>query len=206
MILLLNTCFFYSMYSSYYIWFRNRESRYMAYCCSTISSLLVLCSENMINSYIAIEFLSGFLLYDIAHILLNIETYSKNNAHLKWLAHHGITLVVSNSTLPAMYPAITSSLLSMEITIPVINAVWFIKYYKQPKLYENICKLLYLGLYSYYRVYKLLAMTVPHIFNPEKISVTCFLVTLSYINLLWYYEILKKAYSSILSFQYKLVV
>jgi hypothetical protein len=206
MLLLLNTFFFYSLYSSYYTWFRNRDAKYMAYCNSTISSVLVLLSENMINSYIALEFLSGFLLYDITHILLNIEMYKKNNAHIKWLAHHSITLIVTNSALPNTYPVITSGLLNMEFTIPIINAVWFIKYYKQPKIYENACKLFYLILYSYFRVYKLLNITMTHCYSTRDPACALFLVSLSYINLLWYSDILKNAYRTITTSLYKIAV
>ena len=59
----------------------------------------------------------------------NKDLYKKNNGRLKWLSHHAITLVVTGTSLPSKYPNIASNLLNMEITIPVINAYWFIKYY-----------------------------------------------------------------------------
>lgn len=191
MILALNAFFFYSLNSSYYTWFRNKDIKYMSYCNSTISSLLVLLSDKMISSYIAIEFLRGYMMYDIIHILTHKDLYKKNNGRLKWLSHHAITLVVTGTSLPSKYPNIASNLLNMEITIPVINAYWFIKYYKQPEKYENICKYLFILLYSYFRIYKLFCITIWPDYNTSAVG-TLFLISLLYINLLWYVDILNK--------------
>ena len=191
MILALNTLFFYSLNSSYFTWFRNKDIKYMSYCNSTISSLLVLLSDKMINSYIAIEFLRGYMMYDVIHILANKDMYKKNNGHVKWLAHHIITLAVTGTSLPSKYPNIASNLLNMEVTIPVINASWFIKYYNQPKEYIKICNFLFILLYSYFRVYKLLYITIWPGYNTSVVS-TLFLISLLYINLLWYVDIINK--------------
>ena len=181
MILAINAFFFYSINSSYYTWFRNKDIKYMSYCNSTISSLLVLFSEKMISSYIAIEFLRGYMMYDIIHILTHKDLYKNNNGHLKWLSHHAITLLVTSTTLPLIYPYTTSNLLNMEITIPVMNASWFIKYYKQPEKYENICKYLFILLYSYFRIYKLIRITIWSEYNISTVG-TLFLISLLYIN------------------------
>ena len=192
MILALNTFFFYSLYSSYYIWFGNKDVKYISYCNSTLSSLLVLCSEKMLSSYIALELLSGYMIYDIIHIVRYKDIYKKNNGHVKCLTHHAITLLVINTSLPLIYPNITSYLLNMEITIPFINAAWFIKYYKQPKIYENLGKIMFILLYSFFRVYKLLYITIWHGYDTIHPAATLFLVSLLYINLLWYADILNK--------------
>ena len=48
----------------------------------------------------------------------------------QFLIHHLLSLALTISPYPQMYPDITSKLLVVERTIPIANAIWFLKYYK----------------------------------------------------------------------------
>ena len=185
MILLLNTFFFYSFTTSYFTWFKNCKSEYMAYINSTISSILVLSSEKFINPVISSEFLSGFLLHDIGHVLLNIETYKKHKMYLQYIFHHVLTLSICLSSYPELYPDLTSQLLSLETTIPFINIIWFLRYHNVGLDYLPFFKFLYFCIFSYYRVYKLLYMTFITNDNYD-LFMQSFITLLSGVNILWY--------------------
>lgn len=191
MIVVLNTACFYTFISNYFTWFKNTDSQYMAYCNSTFSSLMIVFSERFFGYSLACELFSGFLIYDIGHILFNMELYRKNNAYINYIIHHIACLSICLSELPTLYPTIASNLLMLEITVPVGNLIWFTKHHHINKLYCSMLKLLYFMLFSYYRVYKLLYLTIITIYD-VKISGTIFLLFLSSINMYWYVMLIKK--------------
>ena len=191
MIVVLNTACFYTFISTYFTWFKNKDSQHMAYCNSTISSLLVVCSERFVGYSIACELFSGFLIYDIGHILFNIDLYRKNNAYINYIIHHIACSLICLSELSALYPNIASNLLMLEITVPVGNFIWFTKYHHIDKLYCGMLKFIYFILFSYYRVYKLLYLTIISFYD-VKFSGIFFLLFLSTINMYWYIMLIKK--------------
>jgi len=191
MILVINTVCFYAFISNYYTWFKNIDSQYMAYCNSTISSILVLTTEKFGGTIIACQFLGGFLIYDMGHILLNLELYKKNYTYANYIVHHIITLSLCLSQLPNIYPSIASDLLNLETTVPIGNLIWFSSRHHIEKDYSTGLKLLYFALFSYYRIYKLINLSINNI-NIDSYYGILFLLLLTALNISWYVKLIKK--------------
>ena len=191
MIMIINTVCFYAFISNYYTWFKNIDTQYMAYCNSTISSILVLTSEKLGGVILACHFLGGFLIYDIGHILMNLELYKKNYAYANYIVHHIITLAICLSHLPNVYPSMASDLLKLEMTVPVGNLIWFSGRHNIEKIYVTGLKLLYFTLFTYYRILKLLQLTINNITIDSYCGIL-FLLLLSTLNVSWYFKLVKK--------------
>ena len=192
MILLLNCAFFYSLVSSYFTWFRGVTPEYISYVNSSISSLVVIVAEKMQGPLVACDFLSGFLLYDTVRMLCNKDNSIDNKMYILFLSHHVITFALCNSIYPSMYPDATSSILMVEMTIPVSNLLWFLKFYNIEPLYRTLIKALYFLLYTYYRVYNLTYILINHYYEYSDTPAFYFLLGIIIINVLWYVKIINK--------------
>lgn len=192
MIVILNSACFYLLLSSYFTWFRGATSEYMSYVNSSISAITVIVTEKTFGPVIACDFLSGFLLYDMGHILSNLDLYKKNKMYITYLCHHIFTLAICSSSFPMQYQISTSNILMIERTIPIGNLLWFSKFYNFETLYRSIIKGVYFIAYTYYRVYYLIYTVYYHYKITDEMYSFYFGMLILLINIGWYVQVVKK--------------
>ena len=160
MILTINTALFYECLSRYLSWFNNISPEYAAYINSTINAGSIIFTESFdINTRLSL--FTGYLINDTVYLLCKTSSLSK---HKPFLIHHILSIALTISSYPQRYPEITRQLLIIERTIPLANAIWFLKHhYPKPSktisLVINILKGLFFLAYSYYRVIHLPIMS-----------------------------------------------
>ena len=192
MILTINTALFYECISRYLSWFKNTTPEYAAYVNSTINAGSLIFTESL-DIATRMSLFSGYLINDTLYLLCKTPAQPKNQ---QFLIHHLFSLALTISPYPQMYPDITSKLLVVERTIPIANALWFLKYYnhnptKNVKIVTNILKATFFVAFTYYRVIHLSLMSYDCYKNALPIQAQLGVYTIWAINMAWYKNLLK---------------
>ena len=195
MIVTVNTTLFYMCLSRYLSWFKQKDPKYSAYINSTINACALIFTEQ-IDMATRMSVFSGYLINDTISLLCKKNPFHSKNQ--QFLIHHLFSLALTMSPYPIIYPEITSNLLVVERTIPIANALWFLKHYN-PLPTQTVnqitkgLKVLFFTAFTYYRVIHLslasygLTMAKPTVAMPVKLCV----YSLCTINMIWYTKILK---------------
>jgi len=146
---------------------------------------------------------SGYLINDVIYILSQKNAFHPKN--LQFLIHHLFSLALTISPYPLMYPDITTKLLSVERTIPIANALWFLNYYNKPphvftrqyyRITEKLLKIAFFIAFTYYRVIYLSLMSLECYQKSIKLPVQLVLYSIWAINISWYKKLLQLAMKS----------
>ena len=192
MILTVNTALFYECLSRYLSWFKNTTPEYAAYVNSTINAGSLIFTESL-DIATRMSLFSGYLINDTLYLLCKTPTQPKNH---QFLIHHLFSLALTISHYPQMYPDITSKLLVVERTIPIANAIWFLKYYNQTptknvQTLMNILKAIFFAAFTYYRVIHLSLMSYDCYKKGLPIQAQLGVYTIWAVNMGWYRKLLK---------------
>ena len=193
MILTVNTTLFYECVSRYLSWFKNTTPEYASYVNSTISACGLVFTESL-DITTRMSLFGGYLINDTLYLLCKTPLQPKN---ISLLIHHITCLLVFTITpYPQRFPDITSKLLIMERTIPIANAIWFLKQYNQKPTKNvqqliNILKAMFFVAFTYYRVIHLSLMSYDCYKNALPIQAQLSVYTLWAVNMAWYRKLVK---------------
>ena len=193
MIVTVNSTLFYGCLSRYLSWFKNVTPEYAAYINSTINAGALIFTES-IDITTRMNLFSGYLISDTIYLLCKKNPFHPKNQ--QFLIHHLFSLALTVSPYPRMYPDITSKLLIVERTIPIANALWFLKHYnpnptQNIKQITNVLKVLILTVFTYYRVIHLSLMSYNCYQNSTAIPAQVGVYSIWAINMMWYKKLLK---------------
>jgi hypothetical protein len=187
MILTVNTALFYECLSRYLSWFKNTTPEYAAYVNSTINAGSLIFTESL-DIATRMSLFSGYLINDTLYLLCKTPAQPKNR---QFLIHHIFSLALTMSPYPQMYPDITTKLLVVERTIPIANAIWFLKYYNQKptkkmQMLRKILKGVFFVAFTYYRVIHLSLMSYDCYKNSLPMQAQLGVYTIWAVNMVWY--------------------
>ena len=192
MILTVNTALFYECLSQYLCWFKNITPEYAAYINSTINAVSIIFTESL-DIATRMSLFSGYLINDTLYLLCKTSVHPKN---YQFLIHHLFSLALTISPYPQMYQNITTNLLVVERTIPIANAIWFLKYYyqkptKNMQILLNILKATFFIAFTYYRVIHLSLMSYDCYKNSVPMPAQLCVYTIWAVNMAWYRKLVK---------------
>ena len=199
MLTTVNTALFYTCLSKYLVWFRHSTPEYASYVSSTINALCLIITESTILDT-RMSLFSGYLISDTAYLLSRSDVFSKSN--LSFIIHHVLTLLLTTSKYHTLYPNITNQVLLVERTIPLLNAAWFLKNYKnlcndieyekKISVCKNIVQVTHFIAYTYYRVWNLSSVVWEGYKSKVYFPVETLLIFVWGINIAWYKILIKK--------------
>ena len=200
MLTTVNTALFYTCLSKYLVWFRQTTPEYASYVSSTLNALCLIITENAILDT-RMSLFSGYLISDTAYLLSTNNVFAKSN--ISFIIHHALTLLLTTSKYPTLYSNITNKVLLVERTIPLLNAAWFLKNYKNTcnnieykntiSSCKNILQATHFIAYTYYRVWNLSSVVWEGYKSKIYFPVEALLFFVWGINIAWYKILLKKA-------------
>jgi len=195
MIVTVNTTLFYVCLSHYLSWFKNKDPEYAAYINSTINATLLIFTDQ-IDIGTRMSLFSGYLISDTIYLLCKKNPFHPKNQ--QFLVHHLFSLAGTTSTYPIIYPEITGNLLLVERTIPIANALWFLKHYnlkptQNVKQITKALKVLFFTAFTYYRVIYLSFMSYTCYKMSIAMPVQLGVYSICAINMMWYKKLLKMA-------------
>ena len=193
MIVTINTTLFYVCLSRYLSWFKKKDPEYAAYINSTINATLLIFTEQ-IDIDTRMSLFSGYLISDTIYLLCKTNPFHTKNQ--QFLVHHLFSLALTMSTYPLIYPEITGNILLVERTIPIANALWFLKHYnlkptQNVKQITKVLKVLFFTAFTYYRVIYLSFMSYHLTKMSIAMPVQLGMYSLCAMNMLWYKKLLK---------------
>jgi hypothetical protein len=193
MIVTVNTTLFYVCLSRYLSWFKNKDPEYAAYINSTINATLLICTEQ-IDIGTRMSLFGGYLISDTIYLLCKKTPFHPKNQ--QFFIHHLFSLALTTSTYPLIYPEITGNLLLVERTIPIANALWFLKHYnlkptQNVKQITKSLKVLFFTAFTYYRVIYLSFMSYTCYQMSIAMPVQLCVYSICAINMMWYKKLLK---------------
>jgi hypothetical protein len=190
MMIELNSLLFYTILSSYMSWFRNKDVKYIGYVNSTINASAIILVEQLYGE-VAWRLFVGYLVYDTASIANNMHAY-KNTAK-DFIIHHLLAIYLCCGGYIEMYPEQASDLFKLERTVPLLNTLWFCRYYDIRNYKVSALNVLSLGVYTYYRVYCLGTIVYNNYVENADYTLQIFISSIFMLNMSWYVLLLNMA-------------